>query len=132
MKTKTTKKETVKMSAMKKAEQRVKENRNVNLSELSGHNLHLLANAQYKVEQKSIGFVYNTLKRAFYSEENLDFENSVKVLAGSTFPTLSAFKKAYTYKHTSIYGGLGTLKKLNKVFQVKAKIARQNKAVAKK
>jgi len=120
----------LKQSAMSKAADRIIANKDADLNALSGFNLQLLANAQYKVESKSVSYVYGLLKGAFYSEDANSFESSVKVLVGKSFPTRALFTKSYASKHVSVYGGLATLKKLNPSYQLAAKVKRQDKAVA--
>ena len=76
-------------------------------SEATAYDLQRLANAQLKVEQKSINFVYSQLKRAYNAEKPSDFEATIQSIAGSKFPTLSAFKKGYKAKYVSMWGGMG-------------------------
>lgn len=92
----------------------------------------LLANALYKTEAKTLGFIYATLKREYFSEENTPLAIAVREVVGKEFPTRTAFKKGYKAQTFHVWGGLHTLKRLNPVNKVKAKIARQNKATAKK
>ena len=101
-------------------------------TERTAHEGVLLANALYKTEAKTLGFVYSTLKREYFNEENTELANAVREIVGKAFPTRTAFKKEYKAQTFHIWGGLQTLKRLNPVNKVKAKIERQNKAVAKK
>ena len=106
-----------------------------NLSTKEGRTAHegvLLANALYKTEVKTLGFVYSTLKREYFSEENTALALAVREVVGKEFPTKAAFKKGYKAQTFHVWGGLQTLKRLNPVNKVKAKIARQNKATARK
>jgi len=100
--------------------------------ERTAHESVLLANAQYKAEAKTLGFVYATLKREYFSEERTPLAIAVREVVGEAFPTRSAFKKEYKAQSFHVWGGLQTLKRLNPVNKVKARIARQNKAEAKK
>jgi len=100
-------------------------------SDATAYDLQRLANAQLKVEQKSINYVYSQLKRAYNSEKPTAFETTIKEVAGSKFPSLSAFKKAYSAKYVSMWGGIGAIRKLNPKFQRADKVKRQNKAQAK-
>ena len=101
-------------------------------TEATAYDLQRLASAQLKVEQKSINYVYSSLKRAYYSEKPSDFEATIQTIAGAKFPTLSAFKKEYKAKYVSMWGGIGTLRSLNPKFKLADKVKRQNKAEAKK
>lgn len=100
--------------------------------ERTAHESVLLANAQYKTEAKTLGFVYGTLKREYFSEERTPLAIAVREVVGEAFPTRTAFKKGYKAQSFHVWGGLQTLKRLNPVNKVKARIARQNKAEAKK
>jgi len=100
--------------------------------ERTAHESVLLANALYKTEQRTLGFVYVTLKREYYSEESTPLANEVKTIVGAKFPTKAAFKKEYRAKTFHVFAGMQALKRLNPVNKVHAKIARQNKATAKK
>ena len=100
--------------------------------ERTAHESVLLANAQYKTEAKTLGFVYGTLKREYFSEERTPLAIAVREVVGDSFPTRAAFKKGYKAQSFHVWGGLQTLKRLNPVNKVKARIARQNKAEAKK
>lgn len=115
---------------VKKATQTIKDIQSKG-SEATAYDLQRLANAQLKIEQKSINYVYAQLKRAYNSEKPSDFEATIKQVAGSKFPTLSAFKKAYSAKYVSMWGGIGAIRKLNPKFQLADKVKRQNKAQAK-
>lgn len=101
-------------------------------NERTAHEGVLLANALYKTESKTLGFVYSTLKREYFNEENTHLSLVVREIVGDTFPTRTAFKKEYKAQTFHIWGGLQTLKRLNPVNKVKARIERQNKAEAKK
>ena len=100
-------------------------------SDATAYDLQRLANAQLKLEQKSINYVQGQLKRAYNSEKPSDFESTIQQVAGSKFPSLSAFKKAYSAKYVSMWGGIGAIRKLNPKFQRADKVKRQNKAQAK-
>jgi len=101
-------------------------------SDATAYDLQRLANAQLKVEQKSINYVYSQLKRAYNAEKPSDFEATIQSIAGASFPTLSAFKKSYKAKYVSMWGGMGVLRNLNPKFKRADKVKRQNKAQAKK
>lgn len=130
MKNKTTQKTAVKLTATQRTAKTIKDLSTK--SERTAHEGVLLANALYKTEAKTLGFVYATLKREYFNEENTDLANAVREIVGKDFPTRTAFKKEYKAQTFHIWGGLQTLKRLNPVNKVKAKIERQNKAVAKK
>lgn len=100
-------------------------------SDATAYDLQRLANAQLKVEQKSINFVYSQLKRAYNAEKPSDFEATIQSIAGAKFPTLSAFKKGYKAKYVSMWGGMGVLRNLNPKFKRADRVKRQNKAQAK-
>lgn len=100
--------------------------------ELTGYEIQRLAAAMWKQEEKSLRYVYNELKRAYHSETPNDIEKLVAQLTGAKFPTWGAFNKAYTLKHYSRWGGLNVLRNLNPNFQRAQRVARQNKATAKK
>ena len=100
-------------------------------SDATAYDLQRLANAQLKIEQKSINYVYSQLKRAYNAEKPSDFEATIQSIAGSKFPSLSAFKRAYSAKYVSMWGGIGAIRKLNPKFQRADKVKRQNKAQAK-
>lgn len=101
------------------------------VSELTAYEVQRLQNALRKQEQKSLRFVYATLKREYESNttavEKLTFE-----LAGKKFPTFAAFQKAYASKYVSLWGGGMALKALNPKHKLAAKVKRQNAATAKK
>ena len=100
-------------------------------SDATAYDLQRLANAQLKIEQKSINYVYSQLKSAYNAEKPSDFEATIQSIAGSKFPSLSAFKRAYSAKYVSMWGGIGAIRKLNPKFQRADKVKRQNKAQAK-
>lgn len=132
MKTKTTQKANdVKLTAAQKVQSTIDTLGSKNVSELTAYELQRLQSALRKQEQKSLRFVYATLKREYESNstavEKLTFE-----LAGKKFPTFSAFSKAYKSKYVSLWGGGMALKALNPKHQLSAKVKRQNKAEAKK
>jgi hypothetical protein len=115
---------------VKKANQTIKEIQ-AKGSDATAYDLQRLANAQLKVEQKSINYVYGQLKRAYNAEKPTAFETTIKEIVGANFPTLSAFKKAYKAKYVSMWGGMGVLRNLNPKFKRADKVKRQNKAQAK-
>lgn len=130
MEKKTTKKVAVKLTQRQRTAKTIK-----NLSaktERTAHEGVLLANAIYKTETKTLNFVYVTLKREFFNEENTDLAIVVREIVGANFPTRAAFLKEYKANGFHIWGGLQALKRLNPKNKLKAKIERQNKAVAKK
>ena len=98
----------------------------------TAHEAVLLANAQYKTEVKTLGFVYGTLKREYFSEDNTALSLAVREVVGKEFPTRAAFKKEYKAQSFHVWGGLQAVKRLNPVNKVAGRIARQNKAEAKK
>ena len=121
----------VKLTAAQKVQLTINTLGSKNVSELTAYELQRLQSALRKQEQKSLRFVYATLKREYESNstavERLTFE-----LAGKKFPTFSAFSKAYKSKYVSLWGGGMALKALNPKHQLSAKVKRQNKAEAKK
>lgn len=128
--TKTNSKKVNKLTATQRTANTIK-----NLSTKEGRTAHegvLLANALYKTEAKTLGFVYATLKREYFSDDNTPLALAVREVVGKEFPTKAAFKKGYKAQTFHVWGGLQTLKRLNPVNKVKAKIARQNKATARK
>lgn len=98
----------------------------------TAHESVLLANAQYKTEVKTLGFVYGTLKREYFSEDNTALSLAVREVVGKEFPTRAAFKKEYKAQSFHVWGGLQAVKRLNPVNKVAERVARQNKAEAKK
>lgn len=127
----TTKKATaVKLTATQRTAKTIKDLSAKN--ERTAHEGVLLANALYKTEVKTLGYVYGALKFEYFNETETDLGNAVREVVGKEFPTRTAFKKEYKAQTFHIWGGLQTLKRLNPVNKVKAKIERQNKAVAKK
>ena len=100
--------------------------------ERTAHEGVLLANALYKTEAKTLGFVYGTLKREYFSIEEGGLALVVREVTGDEFPSRAAFKIAYKAQTFHIWGGLQTIKRLNPVNKVAAKVARQNRAEAKK
>lgn len=127
----TTKKATaVKLTPSQRTAKTIKELSAKN--ERTAHEGVLLANAIYKTETKTLNFVYVTLKREYFNEENTDLSIVVREIVGKDFPTRSAFQKGYKAQTFHIWGGLQTLKRLNPKNKLKAKIERQNKATAKK
>ena len=130
MSKKTTQKESVKLTPTQRTAKTIKDLSAKN--ERTAHEGVLLANALYKTESKTLGFVYSTLKREYFNEENTELANVVREIVGKDFPTRTAFKKEYKAQTFHVWGGLQTLKRLNPVNKVKARIERQNKAEAKK
>lgn len=120
-----------KLTAAQRVAATISKFQKVGIENLTGYELQQYSNALLKQEQKSLRYVYATLKRA-YEGGNSEFELTIKTLAGSKFPTFAAFKKAYKSKYVSNWGGMATLKALNPKLQLKAKVKRQNKATAKK
>ena len=121
-----------KLTATQKRELTIKTLSAKGRDELSGYELQRLVSALWKQEEKSLRYVYNELKRSYHSENPSQIDQLVKQLTGSKFPTWGAFKKAYTLKHFSRWGGLNTLRGLNPNYQRAQKVKRQNKATAKK
>jgi hypothetical protein len=101
------------------------------VDELTAYEVQRLQSALRKQEQKSLRFVYATLKRE-YESNTTPVEKLTCSLAGAKFPTFAAFKKAYKSKYVSLWGGGMALKALNPKHQLSAKVKRQNKAEAKK
>ena len=132
MKTTATKTDSVKLTATEKRTLTIKTLQAKGRDELTGYEIQRLAAALWKQEEKSLRYVYNELKRAYHSEKPSEIENLVIQLAGANFPTWGAFKKAYTLKHFSRWGGLNVLRNLNKNYQRAKRVQRQNKATTKK
>lgn len=88
-----------------------------------------LANAEYKIECKTMSKVYKEVSESKYASEILD---------GAKIPTFNEFCKAIKPNESrlySVYQGFLTLKKFRKVTNVEKaakKAARQNKNAAKK
>jgi len=88
-----------------------------------------LANAEYKIESKTMSKVYRAVSESPYAAEILD---------GSPMPEFRLFCEAMKPNESrlySVYQGFLTLKKFRKVSKVEKtakKAARQNKATAKK
>lgn len=122
----------VKLTATEKRTLTIKTLQAKGRDELTGYEIQRLASALWKQEEKSLRYVYNELKRAYHSETPNEIEKLVIQLAGANFPTWGAFKKAYTLKHFSRWGGLNVLRNLNKNYQRAKRVQRQNKATAKK
>jgi len=101
------------------------------VSDLTAYEVQRLQSALRKEEQKSLRYVYATLKRE-YESNSTAVEQLTYNLAGAKFPTFAAFKKAYKSKYVSLWGGGMALKALNPKHQLSAKVKRQNKAEAKK
>ena len=95
----------------------------------SAFDLQKLANAMYKVEAKSVSYVYKQIALMYINEgASGDVERE---LAGTKLPTFKAFATAY--KGTPcLWYGFATLRKLNPKFKLAEKVKRQNKATAKK
>lgn len=98
---------------------------------LTGYEVQRYQNALRKQEQKSLRFVYATLKRE-YESNSTPVEELTHKLSGRKFPTFAAFKKAYTSKYVSLWGGSMALRSLNPKYQIAKKVKRQNKATANK
>jgi len=122
----------VKLTPTEKRELTIKTLSAKGRDELSGYEIQRLASALWKQEEKSLRYVYNELKRSYYSEAPTQIDELVKQLTGSNFPTWGAFKKAYTLKHYSRWGGLNVLRNMNPNYQRAQRVARQNKATAQK
>lgn len=120
-----------KLTAAQKVAATISKFQKVGIENLTGYELQQYSNALLKQEQKSLRYVYSTLKRAYEGGKS-EFELTIQTLAGAKFPTFAAFKKAYKSKYVSNWGGMATLKALNPKLQLKAKVKRQNKAEAKK
>ena len=127
LKTKMTKVTTKKSNAVVKAEATIK---SIKAKEQkTAFDLQKLANAVYKVEQKSISHVYKQLSTLYTDKGEL--AELVRELAGKNMPNFKAFATAYKGSPCMWYG-FATLRKLNPKFKLEAKIKRQNKAEAKK
>lgn len=127
---KTTKTNTNKLTATQRTAKTVKTLSAKN--ERTAHENVLLANALYKTEVKTLGFVYSTLKREFYNEEKSALSEAVREIVGKEFPTRTAFKREYKAQSFHVWGGLQTLKRLNPNNKRAERVKRQNKATAKK
>lgn len=121
-----------KLTATEKRELTIKTLSAKGRDELTGYEIQRLASALWKQEEKSLRYVYNELKRAYNSEKPSSIEALVIQLTGKAFPTWGAFKKAYTMKHFSRWGGLNVLRNMNPNYQRAQRVARQNKATAQK
>lgn len=91
--------------------------------------LQKLANAIYKVEAKSISHVYKQVS-ALYTDTS-ELGEVVRELAGKKLPTFKEFAGGFKGA-PCLWFGFATLRKLNPAFKLAAKVARQNKAEAKK
>jgi hypothetical protein len=88
-----------------------------------------LANAEEKMECKTLSRVYRELELKFKAKN----QTIVELIGKSAFPTFKLWadkmpvKAAYSY-----YDGLQVIAKFNKAAALKTKVVRQNKAEAKK
>lgn len=83
-----------------------------------------LANAKYKIEDRSLSKVYKAV---------CELPDINELLGKSAMPTFKAFADAMPKKEFfSVYDGIRTIIKFNKASVVATKVARQNKATAKK
>jgi hypothetical protein len=83
-----------------------------------------LANAKYKIEDRSLSKVYKVVS---------ELSDAKELLGNSPMPTFKQFAEAMPIKDFySVYEGIRTLIKFNKASATATKVARQNKATAKK
>ena len=83
-----------------------------------------LANAKYKIEDRSLSKVYKVVS---------ELSDAKELLGKSTMPTFKAFAEAMPVKEFySVYDGIRTLIKFNKASALATKVQRQDKATAKK
>ena len=91
-----------------------------------------LANAHFKIEFKSISYVYKLLKSEY--KEGLSVSKPtelqkaiIRLVSSKGFPSFASFKNAY--KGTPcVWFGLSALRKLNPKAVAEAKVKRQNKS----
>ena len=89
-----------------------------------------LANQMYKIENRSLSKIYREL-----AKPSQEIKPIIKEILGkSKFPTFAEFqaKAKDGQKFFSVYSGLLMLKQFNKIAKTRAKVKRQNKAVASK
>ena len=89
-----------------------------------------LVNQMYKIENRSLSKIYKDLSNPSPEIQTLISE----ILGKSQFPTFAQFKaKAKKEQiYFSVYSGLLIVKQFNKIAKTRVKVAKQNKATAKK
>ena len=89
-----------------------------------------LVNQMYKIENRSLSKIYKDLSNPSPEIQALISE----ILGKSQFPTFAQFKaKAKKEQiYFSVYSGLLIVKQFNKIAKTRIKVAKQNKATAKK
>ena len=89
-----------------------------------------LVNQMYKIENRSLSKIYKDLSSPSPEIQTLISE----ILGKSQFPTFAQFKaKAKKEQiYFSVYSGLLIVKQFNKIAKTRVKVAKQNKATAKK
>ena len=89
-----------------------------------------LINQMYKIENRSLSKIYKDLSNPSTEIQALISE----MLGKSEFPTFAQFKaKAKKEQiYFSVYSGLLIVKQFNKIAKTRSKVAKQNKATAKK
>jgi len=89
-----------------------------------------LVNQMYKIENRSLSKIYKDLSNPSTEIQALISE----ILGKSQFPTFAQFKaKAKKEQiYFSVYSGLLIVKQFNKIAKTRIKVAKQNKATAKK
>jgi len=89
-----------------------------------------LVNQMYKIENRSLSKIYKDLSSPSQEIQSLISE----ILGKSQFPTFAQFKaKAKKEQiYFSVYSGLLIVKQFNKIAKTRSKVAKQNKATAKK
>lgn len=89
-----------------------------------------LVNQMYKIENRSLSKIYKDLSNPSPEIQSLISE----ILGKSQFPTFAQFKaKAKKEQiYFSVYSGLLIVKQFNKIAKTRVKVAKQNKATAKK
>ena len=89
-----------------------------------------LVNQMYKIENRSLSKIYKDLSNPSTEIQALISE----ILGKSQFPTFAQFKaKAKKEQiYFSVYSGLLIVKQFNKIAKTRSKVAKQNKATAKK
>jgi hypothetical protein len=83
-----------------------------------------LANAKYKIEDRSLSKIFKAVS---------ELPDLAELLGKSPMPSFKAFADAMpTKEFYSVYDGIRTIIKFNKASVTATKVARQNKATAKK
>jgi|TARA_B110000908_G_scaffold119252_1_gene139749 hypothetical protein len=89
-----------------------------------------LVNQMFKIENRSLSKIYKDLSNPSPEIQVLISE----ILGASKFPTFAQFKEKAKKEQTyfSVYSGLLIVKQFNKIAKTRSKVAKQNKATAKK